>query len=142
MNRQIVENTLMEMGMPATLKGFTYITDAVMLLDTLEWKSPKWTALYYKIAAINNDTPTRVERAIRSAFVSTRNRVVDYDIIEHYIGFANCENSSSLLHLYKNVKKEYPNDEQVSYSDIISYEDLVTLKDTLQKMLKLLRNVP
>ena len=110
MERKTVENVLMEMGMPVRLKGFTYITDAVLLLDTPEWKDPKWTALYYKIAMINHTTPTRVERAIRNAFASTRNRAGNYDILEHYIGFTNCENSNSITYLYKTIKLDFPED--------------------------------
>lgn len=106
MKRQIVENVLMEMGMPVNLKGFTYITDAVLLLDTPEWKNPKWTALYYKIASLNKDTPARVERAIRSALASTRNRSWNYELVDHYIGFKNCENSNSITYLYMSIKRE------------------------------------
>lgn len=111
MKKEIVENVLIKMGMPVKLKGFKYITDAVMLLDTEEWESPKWTALYYKIGLMNGDTASRVERAIRNAFTTTRNRVADYEMIEHYIGFTNCENSNSIVYLYKNIKKDYPEHE-------------------------------
>ena len=112
MKREIVENTLISMGMPIKLKGFQYIVDAVMLLDTPEWKNPKWTALYYKIGTMNQDTGSRVERAIRNAFLKTRTKVADYEMIEHYIGFTNCENSNSISFLYKNIKDENPEPEQ------------------------------
>ena len=108
MKRENVEHVLISMGMPVKLKGFKYITDAIMLLATPEWQNPKCTALYYKIGLMNQDTDSRVERAIRNAFMTTRNRVVDYDMVEHYIGFTNCENSNSLIYLYKNIEKEYP----------------------------------
>ena len=108
MKRENVEHVLISMGMPVKLKGFKYITDAIMLLAAPEWQNPKWTALYYKIGLMNQDTDSRVERAIRNAFMTTRNRVVDYDMVEHYIGFTNCENSNSLIYLYKNIEKEYP----------------------------------
>lgn len=107
MKREAIEHVLIGMGMPVKLKGFQYITDAVMLLDTPEWKNPKWTALYYKIGVMNHDTESRVERAIRNAFLTTRNRVADYEMIEHYIGFINCANSNSLTFLYKNIKRDY-----------------------------------
>lgn len=138
MNRQTIENVLMEIGMPVNLKGFTYITDAVMLLDTPEWKNPKWTAMYYKIAAMNGDTPTRVERAIRSAFTSTRHRVANYDMIEHYIGFANCENSNSITYLYKNIKMDYPETVQPSFDDLEITADTIKeiVRQTLKEMLK------
>jgi len=108
MKREVVEHILIAMGMPVKLKGFKYIVDAVMLLDMPEWKNPKWTALYYKIGVLNNDTESKVERAIRNAFTTTRNKVADYDLIEHYIGFTNCANSNSLIFLYKNIKEEFP----------------------------------
>lgn len=108
MKKENVENVLIKMGMPVKLKGFQYIVDAVLLLDTPEWENPKWTALYYKIGLMHEDTASRVERAIRNAFTTTRNRVADYEMIEHYIGFTNCENSNSIAYLYKNIKKEYP----------------------------------
>lgn len=113
MKKEIVEKVLIEMGMPVKLKGFRYITDAVMLLDTEEWQNPKWTALYYKIGIMNHDSASRVERAIRNAFTTIRNRVTDYETIEHYIGFTNCENSNSIVYLYKNIKQDYPEDEIV-----------------------------
>ena len=92
MKKEFVEHVLLAMGMPIKLKGFRYITDAVMLMDTPEWKNPKWTALYYKIGVMNGDTESKVERAIRNAFMTTRNKVSNYEMVEHYIGFTNCEN--------------------------------------------------
>lgn len=103
MNKSTVETVLMSIGMPASLKGFVYITDAVLLLDTPEWKGQKWTALYYKIAVLNNTTPSRVEKAIRNAFAITRSRPENYEMAAHYIGMTNCENSNSIMHLYKSI---------------------------------------
>ena len=107
MKKEFVEHVLLAMGMPIKLTGFLYITDAVMLMDTPEWKNPKWTALYYKIGVMNGDTESKVERAIRNAFMTTRNKVSNYEMVEHYIGFTNCENSNSITFLYKNIKREY-----------------------------------
>ena len=129
MKREIVEKVLIEIGMPVKLKGFRYITDAVMLLDTEEWQNPKWTALYYKIGAMNQDSASRVERAIRNAFTTTRNRVTDYKAIEHYIGFTNCENSNSIVYLYKNIKRDYPENEitenKSEYKEVGKEEDIM-----------------
>lgn len=106
MNKSTVEGVLMKIGMPVSLKGFTYITDAVLLLDTPEWKGQKWTALYYKIAMLNNTTASRVEKAIRNAFSITRSVPENYEMAEHYIGMTNCENSNSIMYLYKNIRLE------------------------------------
>ena len=61
-------NALIEMGMPANVKGFQYITDAMVLFEEDRAWRLKLTALYYKIAEMNGTTPSRVERAIRHAF--------------------------------------------------------------------------
>lgn len=106
MNREYVEDVLMKIGIPARVKGFKYIVDAVMLLDEEEWKYPKYTALYYSIAKMNNSTASRTERAIRHAFGIARSSRGDYDMAEHYIGFINCENSNSIASLYRMIKKE------------------------------------
>lgn len=106
MNREYVEDVLMKIGIPARVKGFKYIVDAVMLLDEEEWKCPKYTALYYSIAKMNNSTASRTERAIRHAFGIARSSRGDYEMAEHYIGFINCENSNSIASLYRMIKKE------------------------------------
>lgn len=106
MDEDKTQNTLIKIGMPIGLKGFKYITDAISLLDKPEWKNPKWTALYYAVAKLNNTTSYLVESGIRNALKSTRERNCDYKSIEHYIGFANCENSNSLNLLYTRLKQE------------------------------------
>lgn len=141
MKREAIEHVLIGMGMPVKLKGFQYITDAVMLLDTPEWKNPKWTALYYKIGVMNHDTESRVERAIRNAFLTTRNRVADYEMIEHYIGFTNCENSNSLTFLYKNIKRDYPEGTEEEGDTLQSFNTVTAemirgiVRQTLKEML-------
>lgn len=105
-NKSAIEAVLMKIGMPVSLKGFAYITDAVLLLDSPDWKAQKWTALYYKIAVMNNTTASRVEKAIRNAFTITRAQTENYELAAHYIGMTNRENSNSLLFLYKQLKQE------------------------------------
>lgn len=105
-NRKYVEDVLLKLGIPANIKGFKYITDAVMLLDEEEWRNPKYTALYYTIGKMNGSTATRTERAIRHAFSVARSCKGDYELVEHYIGFINCENSSSIASLYRTIKYE------------------------------------
>lgn len=57
-------NALIKMGMPAEIKGFRYIVDAMCLFN------PDYnvTTIYSVVAQKNNTTPSRVERAIRHAF--------------------------------------------------------------------------
>ncbi len=133
MKRENVESVLIAMGMPIKLKGFKYITDAVMLLDTPEWENPKWTALYYKIGTMNDDTGSRVERAIRNAFMTTRTKVADYEMIEHYIGFVNCENSNSITFLHKNIKNDFPDVEEIPKPE---QEETQNLNDVTTDMVK------
>ena len=64
-NRAI--NALIEMGMPADIKGFQYIVDAMCLFEEKEWRNGKTTVLYCKIGEINGVKPQNVERSIRHA---------------------------------------------------------------------------
>ena len=123
MKREFVEHVLISMGMPVKLKGFKYIAEAVLLLDTPEWQEPKWTALYYKIARLYGDTESRVERAIRNAFTTTRTRVTNYELIDHYIGFTNCQNSNSITFLHRNIKEEFLKKQQEEKTEFIWDEE-------------------
>ncbi len=116
-SRKYVEDVLLKMGIPANIKGFKYITDAVMLLDEKEWRNPKYTALYYTIGKINGSTATRTERAIRHAFSVARSCKGDYELVEHYIGFINCENSSSIASLYRTIKYESDHSDETPLPD-------------------------
>ena len=60
-------NALIEMGMPADIRGFNYIVDAMCLFESDEWRKGNITTLYAEIAKMNGTTASRVERAIRHA---------------------------------------------------------------------------
>lgn len=106
MNRAKIEDTLLEMGVPAGIKGFNYIADAIEIFDERGTDISITKELYPAIAKKNNTTPSRTERAIRHAFDVARSPKGNYDVVEKYIGFMNCENSSSLVMLYKRIKQE------------------------------------
>lgn len=106
MNRSDVENVLLEIGIPAGVKGFKYITDAIMILDDSNWNPKGAITLYNRIAGMNNTTGSRVERAIRHSFEIARSPKGNYDAVEHYIGFMNCQNKNSLKMLYYKIKEQ------------------------------------
>lgn len=106
MNRAKIEDTLLAMGVPAGIKGFTYIADAIQIFDERGTNISITRELYPAIAERNNTTPSRAERAIRHAFERVRSYRGNPDVINHYIGMDNCENSSSLKTLYIRIKKE------------------------------------
>lgn len=106
MNREKVENVLLTMGVPAGVRGFNYIVDAIEIFYERGTNISITKELYPEIAKKNNTTPTRAERAIRHAFDVARSSKGDYDVVEKYIGFMNCENSSSLKMLYVKLKQD------------------------------------
>lgn len=106
MNRAKIEDVLLAMGVPAGIKGFNYIADAVEIFDERGTNISITRELYPAIAKKNNTTTSRAERAIRHAFDVARSPKGNYDVVEKYIGFMNCENSSSLVMLYKRIKQE------------------------------------
>lgn len=105
-NRQTIENTLIQMGVPANISGFQFICEALEILDADGCENVKYTYLYAKIAKDHHSNPSRVERAMRHAFEIARDcRGGDYELIDHYIGFVNCSNSASLKQLYLRIKQ-------------------------------------
>ena len=66
--RNDIVDILLELGIPAGVKGFTYIHDALELFDTdTYYSSGKICSLYADIALKRGTTPSSVERAIRHA---------------------------------------------------------------------------
>lgn len=106
MNRAKIEDVLLAMGVPAGIKGFNYIVDAVEIFDERGTNIGITKELYPAVAEKNNTTPTRAERAIRRAFERVRSYRGNPETINHYIGMDNCENSSSLKTLYIRIKQE------------------------------------
>lgn len=106
MNREKIENVLFKMGIPAGIRGFEYIADAIEYMDEHSECVSVTKELYPEIAKKRNTVATRVERCIRHAFDTVRSGKGDYDLVEKYIGYMNCTNSSSLVMLYKRIKQD------------------------------------
>ncbi len=106
MNRAKIEDVLLKMGVPAGIKGFAYIADAMQIFDERGTDIQITKELYPAIAKKNNTTPSRAERAIRHAFGVVRGYKGNAEVVEKYIGFTNCNNSSSLKQLYMMLKRE------------------------------------
>lgn len=99
-------DALIELGIPANIKGFKYIVDTICLFAEDEtWIYSKKMALYHKIAEINNDTQTRVERAIRNAFSIALNKG-NWKAVNKYLTFQQESNGSLLATLYYRLKME------------------------------------
>lgn len=102
-------DVLLKMGMPARIKGLTYICDAVELFDTDPYyPDGKICSLYSEIASRHNTTATSVERAIRHAFETTLVKG-DPEILEQYLDITNTQNSNLLRSLYFRIKQETRN---------------------------------
>lgn len=70
-----ITNIIHEVGVPAHIKGYQYLRDAItMVVDDMELLGAVTKELYPSIAKINNTTPSRVERAIRHAIEVAWNR--------------------------------------------------------------------
>jgi hypothetical protein len=102
-NRAI--NALVEMGMPADIKGFQYIVDAMCLFEEKEWRNGKTTVLYYKIGEINGVKPQNVERSIRHAFEVTLTKGY-LEAVKKYLSFECTTNGSQLHLLYIRLKQQ------------------------------------
>lgn len=101
--REKVEDVLLEMGMPSNIAGFKYIIDAIEILSKDETAKTTW--VYQLVANKHTTTVSCVERAIRHALQTVRTKG-NVDAIEHYIGFKNVANASSLHQLLLMVRRE------------------------------------
>ncbi len=100
-------DVLLKMGMPARIKGLTYICDAVELFDTDPYyPDGKICSLYSEIASRHSTTPTSVERAIRHAFETTLAKG-DSEVLEQYLDTTNTQNSNLLRSFYFRIKQEH-----------------------------------
>lgn len=70
-----ITNMIHEVGVPAHIKGYQYLRDAItMVVNDMDLLSAVTKELYPAIAKQNNTTPSRVERAIRHAIEVAWNR--------------------------------------------------------------------
>jgi len=70
-----ITNIIHEIGVPAHIKGYHYLRDAIiMVVEDIEMLGAVTKELYPAIARENNTTPSRVERAIRHAIEVAWNR--------------------------------------------------------------------
>lgn len=97
---------LLEMGMPADIKGFRHITDIMCLYENDEdYITGNLMCVYEKIAEQNNTTASRVERAIRHAFSGIL-KSGEPKLIKKYLSTPKNKNGSLLATLYYRLKLE------------------------------------
>ena len=98
--RERVQEILMEIGIPANLKGFKYILDIMELFEEDEaWRNAKMMIVYEKVARMNKTNYCRVEKSIRYAF-SNAVTYGDLALVEKYLSVVNVTNGNLLHTLY------------------------------------------
>lgn len=144
------KDVLINMGMPASILGLKYITEAMDLFDT-GLEDVKIIALYEEIGKKYNVSGSRVERAIRHAFGVVINKGKQYEV-EKYLSFICTTNSNQLNTLYYRLKweeQELGNKEALKVPEVNKTSEISdpyqTLEDNMvlavQKFIKELREV-
>ena len=83
----LVTNLIHEVGVPAHIKGYQYLREAIiMVVNDIDVINQITKSLYPKIAAKFNTTPSRVERAIRHAIEVAWGRG-QQDVVENIFGY-------------------------------------------------------
>lgn len=101
-----IADILLSIGIPAGVKGFTYICDAMEIFDTDPYYSDgKICALYHEIAHKRDTTASRVERAMRHAFETAITKG-NLENVEKYLDLVNTQNSNLLRTLYIRIKQD------------------------------------
>lgn len=124
------------MGIPASISGFDFIKEAVLILDR-DGMKVKWTGVYEEIGEKRGKTVSQVERAIRHAFEVARSVRGDYDAVNRYIGFSNTNNASSISLLYRTIKREMEDEESRNkYTDEQPVISEKRVKEIVREMIK------
>lgn len=83
----LVTNIIHEVGVPAHIKGYQYLREAIMMVvNNIEMINQITKSLYPDIALKFNTTPSRVERAIRHAIEVAWGRG-QQDVVESIFGY-------------------------------------------------------
>lgn len=99
-------NALLELEIPANLKGFGYIVDAMEAMDGDEkLRHGSVMEIYTAVAERNETNAVRVERAIRHAFgvALTSGNI---EAVTHYLSRKNTSNGNLLNILYLRLSQE------------------------------------
>lgn len=134
MMKRKVEDALIAMGIPASLSGFDFIKEAVLMLDK-EGINVKWTEVYAQIGEKYSKSAAQVERAIRHAFEVARGCRGDYDIVNHYIGFVATNNASSISLLYRTIRREI-GDEEPKMNEMHTDENYIISEKQVKKIVR------
>lgn len=83
----VIKQILLELGIPNSLKGYSRVICAIRIVAEDPSVADSITkGLYPMVAKEFNDTPSRVERAIRHAIESAIDRCTDSRVIKRYFG--------------------------------------------------------
>ena len=82
-----ISETLLSLGIPAAVKGFSYLKTSIIFYAEKQGKCKMTNELYPYVAKIHSTTPTRVERAIRHAIEISCYRGNE-ELIEKYFGYS------------------------------------------------------
>ena len=110
-----VTNIIHEIGVPAHIKGYQYLRDAIIMsVDNREVINSITKVLYPTIAKMNKTTPSRVERAIRHAIEVAWSRG-KMDTIDELFGYTihtgkgKPTNSEFIALIADKIRLEYKN---------------------------------
>ena len=83
----VVSDIMHELGVPAHIKGYQYLREAILLtVNSPDMMSSVTKILYPTVAKTFGTTPSRVERAIRHAIEVAWDRG-DIDVLSSYFGY-------------------------------------------------------
>ena len=111
-----VTNFIHEVGVPAHIKGYQFLRDAIMMsINDMEMLNSITKLLYPSIAKKNNTTSSRVERAIRHAIEVAWSRG-NLDTLEKLFGYTvstgkgKPTNSEFIALIADKIRLEYKNE--------------------------------
>lgn len=112
--RNRIVNALIELGLPANVKGFKYIVEIISkYAEDESLMSGKLEVLYYLIGKKEGVSSQVIERNIRTSFGIVYENG-NPDAVKKYLPFRNRTNGNSLATLYLRIcqERDYENTER------------------------------
>ena len=107
--KNLVTSVIHEIGVPAHIKGYQYLREAIMIaVDDMDVINAVTKVLYPEVAKRFNTTPSRVERAIRHAIEVAWDRG-DLETLQKYFGYTVSTNSEFIAMIADRLVLEQKN---------------------------------
>lgn len=107
LERKVIEKALEEMDAPRSMTGYEYLVDIVYKISTNDYyEMYEFSDIYELVGRKYHKSGEAIYNSVRRFFEKMRNNPADFELVEKYLGFANCENSCTILRFKNQLQSQ------------------------------------